>query len=110
MLDHRIGGVENISLRAIILFELDDVVAGTAEIVTLKVAHVAYFGAAEFVDTLVVITHRKHGRATTAQQPNPLVLKAIGILELIDQNELEALAIVLKQRRVLAQQFVTAQQ
>ena len=107
LLDHCVGGIENIALRTIILLQLDDIAAG---IVSLEIAHVADLGTAEFVDRLIVVAHREHRRAAAAEQSNPAVLQLVGVLEFIDQNEFEALAIMFQQRRMPGKQFKTAQQ
>jgi len=59
VLDQRIGGGQDVAVRAVILFQPDDIVAG---IVALEVAHVADLGAAEGVDALVVVAHRRPWR------------------------------------------------
>ena len=100
VLNDRVGSIENITLRSVVLFQLDDI--GTRK-VALEIAHVADFGAAEFVNTLVVIADGKHGRTAAREQPDPAILQLIGILKFIDQNELEAFAIVFAQCCVLAE-------
>ena len=52
MLDDRVGGLEDVAVRAVVLFEADHLLH--AEL-ALEVAHVADFGAAEGIDRLVVV-------------------------------------------------------
>ena len=106
-------------MRAVVLFEADDF--GNAEL-ALEVAHVADLGAAEGVDALVVIPHRKDaahrharptvgsGLAVTGEQLEPGVLQAVGVLEFVDQDVAEARLVVAAQRFVALQQFKAAQQ
>ena len=100
VLDDGVGGVEDVAVRAVVLFEPDDV--GDLEL-ALEVAHVADFGTAEGVDRLVVVADREHRRAFAGQQLQPAVLEHVGILELIDQNLAKALLIVAAQRLVARQ-------
>ena len=76
----------------------------------LEVAHVADVGATEGVDGLIVIPNTKHRRMIPGQQLQPLVLKLVGILKLIDEDMPKALLVMPAQRFVALQQLVTAQQ
>jgi hypothetical protein len=105
--DQRVGGVEDVAVRAIVLLELDQV--ADAEL-ALEVGHVADVGAAKRVDRLIVVADRKHRRTATRQQLEPAVLQGVGVLELIDQDVAEPALVVLAHRLVALEQFVTAQQ
>jgi hypothetical protein len=61
--------------------------AGVREVL-LEVAHVAHFGAAPAVDRLIVVAHHEHV-AVAPEQAHQLVLGPVGVLELVDQHELE---------------------
>ena len=67
------------------------------------------FCAAEAVDTLVVIADGKDGGVVAGNQFQPCVLQFIGVLELVDQNVIEAVLVVLAQDFVVLQHFVTAE-
>jgi hypothetical protein len=102
-------------VRAIVLLQADDV--GELEF-ALQVTHVADLGAAESVDRLVVVADRKEARrravgtdaAAAGQQLQPGILKAIGVLELVDQDVAEACLVMLAQGLVALQQLIRAQQ
>ena len=84
--DHGVGGVEHHLGGAIVLLEPDH--AGPGE-VALEVAHVPHLGAAPAVDGLVVIADREDV-AVAAEEANQLVLRPVGVLELVHQQEVEA--------------------
>ncbi len=97
--DQRVGGIEDVAVRAVVLFELDD--ALDAE-VALELLHVGGMRAAEGIDRLVVVADREHRVAAAGEQPQPLVLKPVGVLELVDQDVPKARAVVLAQNLVSA--------
>ena len=103
VLDQRVGGGQDVAVRAVVLLEADDVGTG---VVALEVAHVADLGAAEGVDALVVVADREDLGAATGQQLQPGVLQLVGVLELVDQDVAEALLVVPAERLVALQQFV----
>ncbi len=105
--DERIRRVEDAAVRAIVLLELDH--AFDAEI-ALKVLHVRAGRAAEGVDRLVVVTDGEDAVSGAGQQLEPAVLKAVRVLELVDQDVLEATAVVLAQGLVARKKLVRAQQ
>lgn len=105
--DERVGRIEDVPVRAVVLFEADD---RAARVVALEVGHVADIGAAKGVDGLVVVAHREDGCPAAGQQLEPLVLQRVGVLELVDQDMAEAPLVMLAHRRVAHQQFVGAQQ
>ena len=104
--DQLVGGIENVAVAAVILFELD-------QMLDLKLAleggHVAHIGAAKRVDALVVVADREH-RRLFAEQLEPAVLQGVGVLEFIDQDVLEARLVMRAQRLVGHQHFIRAQQ
>ena len=54
--DQFIGGVENVTERAVILFKLNEV---TDLKIPLKIHHIADVGSAESINGLVIVTHGK---------------------------------------------------
>ena len=112
MPDQRIGGVEDIAERAVILFEPDDVL--DAEL-ALELAHVADLGATEGVNALIVVADREQAgarlrRVDSGQQAQPAVLQDVGVLKFIDQDMAKARLVMPAQRLVTQQEFITAQQ
>jgi hypothetical protein len=109
--DDRVGGVEDVAVRAVVLLQADHVAHPE---LALEVAHVADLGAAEAVDALVVVADAEHRRAALAalvgEELQPAVLQAVGVLELVDQDVAEAALVVAAQRLVALEQFVAAQQ
>ncbi len=75
MPDQRIRRVENVTVRAVVLLELDQLYRrfGRGE-VALEVLHVGDARTAKRIDRLVVIADREHCGVWTGQQPDPAVL------------------------------------
>ena len=71
--------------------------------------HVADVRAAEPVDALVVVADGKHCRVAACHEFEPGVLQFVGVLELVDENVVEAVLVVLAQDFVALQHFVTAE-
>ena len=91
--DQRIGGVQDVPDRAVVLLELDQVLH--AEL-ALEVGHVADVGTAECVDRLVVVADREDGVLRAGEQLQPRVLQLVGVLKLVDQDVAEAVLVVLR--------------
>ncbi len=105
--DERVGRVQDMAVRAIILLELDHLPDVK---IALQILHVGGIRAPEGVYALIVIADRKNRVVVARQQLQPAVLQAVGVLELVDQDVPEAVAVVLAQRLVARQQFIRAQQ
>jgi hypothetical protein len=105
--DHRVGGGEDVPGGTVVLLELEGLRAG---IVAQEALHVLDLGAAPAVDRLVVVADHEHLAAVAGEQAHERVLHAVGVLELVDEQLPEALAVVREQRLVLAQRLVRAQQ
>ncbi len=75
-----------------------------------EAANVLDLGAPPAVNGLVVIAHGGHRGLLAGEQFEPGVLQGVGILKLVHQHMAKALAIVVQQRRVVAQQLQAAQQ
>ncbi len=84
--DQRVGNIENMSVRAIILLQLDQIL--DLEL-ALERRHIADVGTAKGVNTLIVIADGKHCPLRTGHQLQPVVLQVVGILEFVDQNMFE---------------------
>ena len=72
--------------------------------------HVLDLGAAPAVDRLVVVADHEHVAVVAGEHAHEGVLDGVGVLEFVDQELAEAVAVVRQQRRVVAQQLVRAQQ
>src|SRR3546814_20795475 len=79
-------------------------------IVALEVGHIAHVRASKGIDGLIIVADGKDGCTAARQQSQPAVLQGIGILELVDQNVLEATLIMLAYGCVALQQLIRAQQ
>ena len=102
-----VRGLEDRAGRAIVLFEADDFGAWK---IMAELDHVLDLGAAPAVDRLVVITDHEHRAAVAGQRAQPGVLQRVGVLELVDQDVAEAVAVVRLDVAVVAAQLVSAQQ
>ena len=69
--------------RAVVLLQLDHL---QLRVVGLQVAQVLHVGAAPRVDRLIVVADRGEGAAAAGQQLHDLVLAAVGVLVLVDQQ------------------------
>ncbi len=106
--DQRVGRIEDVTDRAVVLLELDQILH--AEL-AFEVRHVADVRAAEGVDRLVVVADRENGvPALPGQLLEPRVLQLVRVLELVDQDVAEAVLVVLPQDLVAVEQLVAAQQ
>ncbi|CFN75343.1 Uncharacterised protein [Bordetella pertussis] len=107
MPDEGIGRIQDVAVRAVVLFQADDTAMC---VIAFEVGHVADVGAAKRIDGLIVVADRENRRPGARQQTQPLVLQRVGVLELIDQDMAEAPLVMLSHRRVARQQLVRAQQ
>ena len=107
MTDHRVGGFQDSAGGAVVLLQADG--AGIREIAA-EFVDVLDLGAAPAIDGLVIIADDGDGVIVVGQQPQPGVLDAVGILELVHQDVAEATLIVTAQVVVVAEQFEHPQQ
>ena len=107
VIDQRIGGVQNVAVRAVVLLELDHLLDRK---ILLQVLHVGGRRAPERVNRLVVVADREYRVVPTRQHAQPVVLQLVGVLEFVDQDVAETAAVVVAQGFVLREQFVAAQQ
>ncbi len=105
--DDAVGGFEDIGGGAVVLLEANGL---GALIVGQEALDVLDLGAAPAVDGLVIVADDHHFAAVASQHPQPGVLDTVGILELIHQDVLEAVAVVLEDVGLAQPQLVGAQQ
>jgi hypothetical protein len=103
------GGGEDLGGRAVILLEPDDQRAGE---IALEFEDVADLGAAPAVDRLVVVADAAQILVLLRQQPQPQILRDVGVLVLVDQQVTEAaliagedLGVGGEQRQIVQQQI-----
>ena len=107
MFDDAVRQRQDVAAGAVIFLEAHHEGAGK---VFAELVDVLHLGAAPTVDALVVVAHHERRATWPRDQPQPLVLQGVGVLELVHQHVRETLAIVGEYIRVVAQQFVAAQQ
>ncbi len=100
------GGVEDRLGGAVVLLQVDGL---RVRVVALEVQDVADIGRAPGVDRLIGVAHNADVAVAAGQQPRELVLRHVGVLELVDQHVEEALLVLLAGCLVLAQQLHRAQ-
>src|SRR3569623_2114976 len=105
--DQRIRRGEDGARRAVVFLEPQDARAREIHAVALYVLDER---AAPAVDRLIVVADREQIRALAREQPQPGVLQTVGVLELVHQDMLKALAIMGENVGAVAQQFMRAQQ
>ena len=79
--------------RAVVALEPDDLGAGK---ILLEAQDVVDLGAAPAIDRLVVVADAADIVVALGQQPQPQILRDIGVLVLVDQHVFEAALIVLQ--------------
>src|SRR4051794_6969005 len=88
--DDTAGGGQDFRRRTVVLFEPDDQRAGK---IALEFENVADLGAAPAIDRLVVVADAAQIAMALRQQPQPEILREIGVLVLVDQQIAEALLV-----------------
>ena len=58
--------------------------------VTLEIEDVADVGPPPAVDGLVLVAHHRDAACAAREEPHQAVLHTVGVLELVDQNVIEA--------------------
>ena len=102
VLDHGVGGVEDRLRRPVVLVEHDRGDLGER---ILELQDVAEVSPAEAVDTLIGVAHDADVVVASGEEQDDLVLGLVGVLELVDEDVLEPLAVVLEHVGVLAEQL-----
>ena len=101
-----VGQAQDARAGAVVLLQHDDL---ESRIVLLEPGQVLRPGAAPGVDGLVVVADHGEGPARADQLPDQLVLGAVGVLVLVDQQVADAPLPGLQQVRVVAKQARRAQ-
>ena len=102
VLDDTVGGVQNISGGAIVLFQTDRFCPGEN---LLKVEDIFNRSTAEFVDRLVIVANDADVVGATRQQPHQMELRNARVLVLVHDDIAEAVLVVFPRFRVILQQF-----
>ena len=101
VVDYRVGSLQNVLGRAIILLQADD--PGTG-ILVFKLQDVFNGGTTEAVDGLVVVTHHADIFPFPRQRRGQQILQMVGILILVDEHIAELVLPVLPRLRMLQEQ------
>ena len=99
--DHRVGGVEDGLGAAVVLVEHHGGDVGER---LLELQDVAVVGAAEAVHRLVGVADDGDVVVAAGEEEDDLVLRLVRVLVLVDEDVLEALAVVLEDVGVVAEQ------
>ncbi len=94
-------GAENMSGRAVIAFEPYDL---GARKVGLEAQDVVHLGAPPAIDRLIVVADAADVAAALGEQPEPQILRDVGVLIFVHQHEGEALLVLRQHVRVLLEQ------
>ena len=100
--DDLIRRVQDIGCGAVILLQFDDL--GIREIL-FKVQDVADVRPAPAVDALVVVPHHAQVPALLGQQPDKSILGGVGVLVFVHMDIVEALPVIIQNRRVIHKQL-----
>ena len=101
MRDQVRGGAQDVGGRAVVALQPDDFGAGE---VLLEPQDIVDLGAAPAVDRLIVIANTADVLGTLTDQPQPEILRDVGVLIFIDQHVFETLMVLPQHFRVLAEQ------
>src|SRR5690606_6591820 len=105
--DHRVRGIQDRRRGAVVLLEPDDARAGE---IALEVLQILDARAAPAVDRLIVVADDERDTALAGDEAEPAVLNRVRVLELVDEEMLEAGSIVLEEIGALRQEFERAEQ
>ena len=100
--DDLVGGVEYVGGRAVVLFQFDHFGVGK---ILFKIEDVADVRPAPAVDGLVVVADHAEVALLAREQAHQFVLRGVGVLILVHQYVVEAVAVIGKHRRLAGQQF-----
>ncbi|EEG32406.1 hypothetical protein NEIFLAOT_02510 [Neisseria flavescens NRL30031/H210] len=104
--DNGVGGSKDIADGAVVLFKFD----GRVDVELFhQCGHIADVRASEPVNALVVVADGKYRRVAARHQFQPRVLQFVGILELVNENVVEAVLVVPAQYFIVLQHFVAAE-
>ncbi len=100
--DHRVGGLQNATGGAVVLLQLDHF---QVRPVFLQLGQVFRPRTAPGVDRLVVVAHHREAPLRVGEHAHQFVLGAVGVLVLVHQQVLNAMAPFLQNARLLAEQL-----
>ena len=103
--DDGVRGGEDHGGRAVVLLQAED----RRVVLAAEVLHVLDARAAPAVDGLVVVADDERRAGLADELPDPVVLDAVRVLELVHQDVAEALAVVLAEVGRIAQELEAAQ-
>ncbi len=101
MRDQTRGRAEDMAGRTVVAFEPDDLGAGK---VGLEAQDVVHLGAPPAIDRLIVVADAANIAVALRQQPQPQILRDVGVLILVHQHVEEALLIFRQHVGVLLEQ------
>ena len=107
MRDQMRGGGEDMAGRAIIALEPDHLGAGE---IVLEAQDVVDLGPAPAIDRLVVVADHAEIARTLRQQPQPQILRNVGVLIFVHQHVAEAILVLRQHVGVLAENAQVMQQ
>ena len=107
MSDQTVGGVQDRVGRAVIVFEANDFRVGEE---TLELKDVGRFRSAPAIDRLIVIADHADMKRCAHELLQQAHLERVGVLELVDRHACEALAELLADIIVFAQDFLGEQE
>ena len=107
MRDHATGRTQDARRRAVVLLEPDHRGAGE---VGLEAQDVADLGAPPAVDRLVVVADAAQIAPGLGEEPQPQILRDVGVLVFVDQDIVEASVVVGEDLGVLREQAQVVQQ
>src|SRR5262245_38217389 len=93
--------------RAVVALQPDDLTTGK---ILLEAQDVANLGAAPAVDRLIIVADAGQIAVSLREQPQPEILGDIGVLILVDQDDLEAALIFRQQIRLLGEKSEAVEQ
>ena len=105
--DDAVGCIHNVLRRTIVALQLYNTGTG---ILCGKLQNVVDVRTTKSIDALRIISHHTNGRIRTGELPNDGMLCRIGVLILIHQDILKALAIMFTHLRLLAKQEISVEQ
>ncbi len=105
--NHRIGGLQDGTGGAVVLFQADGL--GAREVIG-KALNVFNARAAPAINGLVIVAHGGDLGRLTGEHPQPGVLNAVGVLEFVHQNKRKTALVMLQDVGLVQPQLVSAQQ
>ena len=105
--DDAVGSIHNVLRRTIVALQLDELRRG---ILGGKLQDVVDVGATKSVDALRIVAHHTDGGVRAGELPDDGMLCRVGVLILVHQDVLKALAIMFTHLRLLTKQEIGVEQ